>query len=361
MSRARHSPLNLRRDTADRADDFGAVPRGDPSAKVDRPTVTFSRTAKGESLSDKLQSAQCAGLGLGEPVWFDSERGVRVLPLFLGLTALAISLVTIGAASADSDQTSESQGAESTGDDPTNPINRIELLNRFSEAYGRGVTPGTLQTVDTDLTILRLDSRINITPQWELGFRGELPYVAKNAVTPDNPTGQWESGIGNVLTQASLIRTFSEQWAAGVGAQIIAPTSTNGLASGKWEEVTGFAVRSMLPDISPGSYFAPQIRYATSFAGDPTGRNVRQLQFSPTLSVSLPENWYFTLYPSTDIRVNYGDPITGQTGRLFVPFDFLVGYRPTKQLVFSLELSVPIIKDFPLYTFKSQFRVGYLF
>ena len=277
------------------------------------------------------------------------------------IVASAILLLTAGIAVADPNQAADSGGAESAGDDLTNPVNRMELLNRFSEAYGRGVAPGATQPVATDLTILRLDSRINLAPQWELGLRAELPYVAKNAVTSDNPTGQWESGLGNVLARASLIRAFNEQWAVGVGAQIVAPTSTNGLASGKWEEVTGLVIRRMLPDVSPGSYFAPQIRYATSFAGDPTGRNVRQLQFSPTLSVSLPESWYVTLYPSTDIRINYGDPVTRQTGRLFVPFDFLVGYKPTNKLVFSLELSAPIIKDFPLYTFKSQFRVGYLF
>ena len=41
---------------------------------------------------------------------------------------------------------------------------------------------------------------------------------------------------------------------------------------------------------------------------------------------------FFALYPSADIRVNYGDPVTGQTGRLFLPFDFSVGRSLTKNL-----------------------------
>src|SRR5262249_11169342 len=59
-----------------------------------------------------------------------------------------------------------------------------------------------------------------------------------------------------------------------------------------------------------------------SFAGDPTKKNISNLQLWPMLNINLPDHWFFTLYPSADIRVNYGDPVTGQTGRLFLPFDF---------------------------------------
>jgi hypothetical protein len=39
---------------------------------------------------------------------------------------------------------------------------------------------------------------------------------------------------------------------------LIAPSSTNGVATDAWEQVTGFVVRAMLPEVSPGTYFAPQ-------------------------------------------------------------------------------------------------------
>jgi hypothetical protein len=35
--------------------------------------------------------------------------------------------------------------------------------------------------------------------------------------------------------------------------------------------------------------------------------------------------------------------------------------RPTEHIVISAEFGIPIIKDFPVYTFKTQLRVGYLF
>jgi hypothetical protein len=48
-----------------------------------------------------------------------------------------------------------------------------------------------------------------------------------------------------------------------------------------------------------------------------TQKNISNLQFAPTFNIGLPDRWFLTLFPSADIRINYGDPITGQTGRLF--------------------------------------------
>lgn len=47
-------------------------------------------------------------------------------------------------------------------------------------------------------------------------------------------------------------------------------------------------------------------------------------------------------------RINYGDSITGQTGRWFVPFDICVGKKFTDNIALSLEVGVPILKDFPV-------------
>jgi len=52
------------------------------------------------------------------------------------------------------------------------------------------------------------------------------------------------------------------------------------------------------------------------------------------------------------------DPITGQTGRLFLPFDVMVGRAIVKDTVVSLEIGVPIIKDYPVYNLKTQLRLN---
>jgi hypothetical protein len=99
-------------------------------------------------------------------------------------------------------------------------------------------------------------------------------------------------------------------------------------------------------------------RYDVSFAGDPTKKNISNLQFAPTFNLGLPDRWFLTFYPSADIRFNFGDPITGQTGRLFLPFDVRIGRKLSDNTALSLEVGVPIIKDYPVYDFKTQVRLN---
>jgi hypothetical protein len=145
------------------------------------------------------------------------------------------------------------------------------------------------------------------------------------------------------------------------GGQLIAPTSTYSVASDAWEQVTSFVVRAMLSEISPGSYFAPQVRYGIDFEGNDDGRMLRQLRIAPTLTVNLPHHLFFTLCPSPDIRLNCGTPVWSQTGRLFLPLNLMIGWKATDHTVVSAEFGIPIIKDFPVYTFKTQLKIGYRF
>ena len=249
-----------------------------------------------------------------------------------------------------------------TGDDPTQPLGKIELLDRYTEAPGPGVEEGTTKQVETNTPFARIETPpFSLAPQWELDFRAEIPVVWTDGVTPENPTGATVSGFGNVLTQAWIVHDFDQRWAVALGGQLIAPTSTNSVATDAWEQVTGVVVRAMLPEISSGSYFAPQVRYGIDFEGNDDGRLLRQLRIAPTLNINLPHNLFFTLFPSPDIRLNYGTPVWNQTGRLFLPLNFMVGWKPTEHTVISAEFGIPIIKDFPVYTFKTQLRVGYLF
>jgi hypothetical protein len=268
----------------------------------------------------------------------------------LGSIALIFAAVLVAApASAGPD---DSVSANQTGDDPTQPLGKIELLDRFTTVPGPGVVEGTTKQVDTNTPFVRMEEPFRIAPQWELAFRVEVPFVWTNPVTPENPDGQVISGFGNVLTQGWLVYEINPRWAIAAGAQAIAPTSINGVASDAWEEVIGGVVRVMLPEVSEGSYFAPQVRYGVDFGGNDEGPMLRQLRLMPTLNINLPHNLFFTLFPSPDIRWNYGTPIYGQTGRFFLPLNFMVGWKPTPHTIISAEFGIPVIKDFPAYTFR---------
>ena len=251
--------------------------------------------------------------------------------------------------------------AENTGADFARPLNLFQLTYSYRTAPGSGAEPGTIREVTTDTVNLRTDYRIDLGSQWTLGLRADLPFLAKNPLNSSNPDGDYLYGVGDADAQAALIYKFDTRWSVGFGARLFFPTGSDVIASGKWQVMPAFGVRYALPEVSPGSYLEPVLWYDASFAGDPSKKNISNLQFAPTLNLALPDRWFVTLYPSADIRVNYGDPVTGQTGRLFLPFDARVGRKLTDSVTLSVEIGAPIIKDYPVYSFKTQVRLNLTF
>jgi hypothetical protein len=257
--------------------------------------------------------------------------------------------------------TSSQDQAENTGDDFARPLNLFQVLHEYKTAPGSGSQKGAIREVTTDVVKLRSDYRIDLSNQWELALRADLPFLAKNPITSSNPAGDFLYGVGDADFQAALVHQFDARWAIGFGARLIAPTGEDTIGSGKWQIMPAFGARYALPEIGTNSYLEPAVWYDVSFAGDPTKKNISNLRFAPTFRLGLPDQWFVTFYPSADIRVNYGDPVTGQTGRLFLPFDVQIGRKLTKDLVLSLEVGVPIIKDYPVYDFKTMVRLNVLF
>jgi hypothetical protein len=238
------------------------------------------------------------------------------------------------------------------------PANLFQMLNEYRTAPGSGSTPGSTRDVTTETLNLRMDHSLDLAPMWILALRADLPLVAKNPITSDNPNGDYLSGVGDADVQAVILRNLDQRWTVGFGARLITPTGGDTLGAGKWQIMPMAGVRYALWEISSSSYFEPVVRYDVSFAGDPTKKNISNLQFAPTFNIGLPDRWFLTFYPSADIRINYGDPITGQTGRLFLPFDVRVGRKLSDNIALSFELGVPIIKDYPVYNLKTQVRLN---
>ena len=266
-----------------------------------------------------------------------------------------VMLPGVAAAQAASSQ----KESDNTGNDLFRPpANLFQMMDEYKTAPGSGSAPGSTRDVTTETLNLRMDHSLDLAPMWILALRADLPLLAKNPLSSSNPDGDYLSGIGDADVQALIIHNLDQRWTVGFGARLITPTGDDTLGSGKWQIMPGAGFRYALWEINSSSYFEPVVRYDVSFAGDPTRRNISNLQFAPTFNLGLPDHWFITFYPSPDIRINYGDPVTGQTGRLFLPFDARIGRQLSKNTALSFELGVPIIKDYPVYNLKTQVRLN---
>ncbi len=232
------------------------------------------------------------------------------------------------------------------------PPNMFQAMTEYKTA------PGSTREVTTETLNLRYDHAFDLPSGWIVATRWDLPLLARNPINSNNPNGDYLYGNGDIDAQAALIRNVSSRLAFGFGMRLIAPTGDDALGSGKWQVMPIVGARLGLPEISASSYFEPLLRYDVSVAGDPTKRNISNLQFAPMFNIGLPDRWSLTLFPSPDIRVNFGDPITGQTGRWFIPFDVRVGKKLSDTVALSLEVGVPLLRDYPVYDLKTQLRLN---
>ena len=279
------------------------------------------------------------------------------VPIAVGLLAVA----AFWPALATAQQAGPQNQTDNTGNDLFRPpSNLFQMMEQYKTAPGSGPS-GSTREVTTDTLNLRYDHSFDLAPMWTLAWRSDLPLLSKNPFSSDNPDSNYLQGIGDADTQATLIHDIDSRWTVGFGARLTAPTGGDTLGSGKWQIMPGAGFRYALPEINSSTYLEPIVRYAVSFAGDPTKKNISNLQFAPTFNVGLPDRWFVTFYPSADIRINFGDPITGQTGRLFLPFDIRVGRKLSDNAALSLEVGVPIIKDYPVYDFKTEVRLNVTF
>jgi hypothetical protein len=282
-----------------------------------------------------------------------------------GLACAAIPAVAVAqqaqVSTADSaaDQVAQDQRPAPEGD-VLAPKSLFQLYFGVKTAPGSGPN-GAIRTVTTDTFKLRADTRVDLTPDWQLALRGDLPFLAKNPFNSGNPNADYLYGVGDADVQAALIHDIDARWKAGFGARLIMPTGDDNLGSGKWQIMPIVGARYSMPDVGWGMYFEPLLRYDVSFAGDPSRKSISNLQFAPMVNFSFPDGWFFALYPNPDIRWNFGPTVTGQTGRLFLPFDARLGRKFTKTLTVSLEVGIPIINQYPVYDLKTELRVDVKF
>lgn len=250
-------------------------------------------------------------------------------------------------------------GTFNNGEDLTRPRNLLQirqLYTRLPDSEGREPEKWT--------TTLRADLWAGLGGDWKVYGRIDQPLVYSNDVTSSfNPEGHNRFGQGDLLTEIVIIAPPPDaRLGYGLGVRTIWPTAgLNEAGEGKYQIGPVAGVRFSLPEISPGSFFLPQVIYLNSVASrnQNSGRaDINRLSIQPKLNVSLPDDWFVTTYASENIQINYGDQ-----GKLFLPFDLMVGKKFCDKFVTSLEYSRQLLhdKDFEPYQWQLEGRIGYYF
>lgn len=284
---------------------------------------------------------------LSVPAGNHEKTGESMKKLYLVLCILMVCFVAPAVA--------QEQEVVDNGQDFTRPRTRVDFRYQYQD------TPPA-HSDDLHIVTLRADKPFAISEKWELATRVDVPFAATNMPSLDNLDADITIGTGDLLAQAFLITSVSEETAYAFGAQFIFPTaSEDQMGGGKYRAVPSFGVRVMAPEITRGSWYALLVRYDFDFAGDDDRADISELQLAPVVYVNLPNQWFVNFYPSSDIRYNFADKRPGDDGRLFLPFDIMVGKLLTKDMIASLEVAFPLVQNYQVYDFKAEARVGYLF
>ena len=236
--------------------------------------------------------------------------------------------------------------AENSGQDPTKPVSRFDVRVQY-EDLPAGLEAETLT--------LRLDKPFTLGNGWKLSSRIDVPLQLNDVPGVDNPAGKTEFGLSDVLMQALVIAPPHGNWTYAFGTQLLLPTGTQAqFTSGKWQAVPTVAVVRQLPAVSPGSFAGLLVRDKFSFAGSQAHANINVLSVEPLANFQLPQRWFITIGPEAQLD-------TLHDWKLFLPFDFTVGKKITKEIVVSLQTDVALVKTYEKYDWKTELRFGFFF
>jgi hypothetical protein len=239
------------------------------------------------------------------------------------------------------------EGEVNTGQDPTKPLRRLDLRLGYTDL------PGGRSAVTQ---IVRMDIPNTLTDDgWKLNIRFDMPFVANDVPSRDNPSSEWDFGTGEFLAQGLLIAPPEGKFTYGVGLQAIFPTaSQDQFGSGRYQIAPTVGGVYQLPEISRGSFAGLLVRNFFDVDGFDDRNEVNELSIQPLFNIALPDRTFLTFQP--DLRIDWED-----SAAVFLPFDVTIGKRVGKSTVISVELQAPLVSDQDRFEFKAEFRMGFFF
>lgn len=261
---------------------------------------------------------------------------------------LATLVVAIaGLISAPAARAQEHPHADNSGQDPTNPVTRIDVRLKYQDL------PGKFQA---ETFTLRADKPFALGDGWKLSTRIDLPFSRSDVITPlENSDGGYELGISDTLIQALLVTPPKGKVAYAFGAQLIIPTgSDDQFTTGKWQLVPSAGIVYQLPEISRGTFVGLVVRDAFSFAGKDSREDINVLSLQPIFNWQGPNRWFVTLAPEAKFN-------TRDDWKLFLPVDITVGRKLNATTVASLQADVALINEYEQYDWQVEARLGFFF
>lgn len=231
------------------------------------------------------------------------------------------------------------------GQDPSRPVRRFDLRYQHQQPD---------EGLNVNLLTLRMDWPIAIAEGWKLNTRIDLPFAYSDVPSADNPNGDHEAGVGDVLVQALLIRPLNKQWAVFGGLQAIFPTaSQDQFGSGSMRLLPTIGAR-WAPDWMPkGWWVAGLVRYDFDVWKDDNRESTSDLILEPVLNIALPEHWFVTISPEFKYSLI--------EDAWFLPIDFTVGKMLTPKIIASVEFKHELYDEYPQYDWAVEFRIGFFF
>jgi len=306
------------------------------------------------------------------------SRGARItlcaFMVCIVVACLCIESVYADDTNTDQDPTKAGDSVQNTGQDPTNPVTRLDIRLQNDELP----YDSNFNNNDSDTLILRADAPIPLgtksNPLGILAFRMDIAMSSVRTNVPGE-TGSYE--LGSTYLQFLHIvppswgnLPKSSAWAWGYAAQM--PTATNGrqertdiiLFGAKWDMKIGSN-----PKVRNGSYTTPVLKYYYGPGETDRGFDkINGLHLQPVINFGIPAGIDFiTLWGNFDWIVTFEDGVARpqqKSGDYFIPWDITFGKMLSGgKVVVSATFAGDLFSSEGFEQFDERFliRIGFFF
>jgi hypothetical protein len=191
---------------------------------------------------------------------------------------------------------------------------------------------------------------------WTFTQRVDLPVYYTDKVGPDNPTGEWKTGIGDwFIEEAFASPELAKDLKLTTSVRFVFPTGgSSPFGSNQYQWAPAVGASYAIPERQVT--LNPRARYFMSYHADqPGAAKIRRLDLYPTIRLGLSEGWSLAFYAQNPVSYNE------VTHKWFVPISATLIRRLTKTVELSFGGAYGLIKDDPRYQYLVRSRLTFYF